>query len=151
MRVEFRQQPARLEQFQQHHVAHAEAERGQVHFAAADELDEVVVASAAGDGAELALAVERLEHDAGVIGQAANDAIINLHEIAAGRARRVLQDAFQFRRRLAGFDEFVHVGEGKAERGQFFLAFLPAASRSSLSMIWKKSYSLRVVSPAAVA
>jgi len=48
------QQLARFEQFEQDDVAHAEAERGQVHFAAADEFDEIVVTSAAGDGAEFA-------------------------------------------------------------------------------------------------
>jgi len=35
-----------LEQFQQHDVAHAKAEGGEVDLAAADELDEVIVAAA---------------------------------------------------------------------------------------------------------
>ena len=48
-RVKFRQQPARAQQLDQDDIAHAEAECGQVHLAAADELDEVIVASAAGD------------------------------------------------------------------------------------------------------
>ncbi len=67
--IEFRQQPSRLEKFQKHHVAHAETERGQIHPAAADELDEVVVATAAGNGAKLALDIKGFKDDAGVVGK----------------------------------------------------------------------------------
>src|SRR5581483_12169609 len=65
--VEFRQQPARFQKFEQHDVAHAEAERGQIHFAAADEFDEIVVTSTARNRAKFAFGVKRFEDDAGVI------------------------------------------------------------------------------------
>ena len=87
-------------------------------------LTQIVVTPAAGDGAKLALAVKGLEHHAGVIGQAANDLIINLHKIAQAARGEILQNAFQFRRRLAGFDELIDLGERRAERGQFLFAFL---------------------------
>ena len=52
-------------------VAEAEPDGGR--GLAADRGEEVVVAAAAEDGAELALRVERLEDDAGVVGEAADD------------------------------------------------------------------------------
>ena len=86
--VKFGQQAARLEQLQQDDVAHAKAQRREVSFAAADEVDQIVVSSAARNGAELALFVERLEDDAGVVGQPANDVIINLDKLPqAARAQ----------------------------------------------------------------
>ena len=122
--VELGQQPARLEQFEQHHVAHAEAERGQVHLSAADELDEIVVASAAGDGAELALAVERLEDDAGVVGEAADDVVVHLHEVTETARPEVVEHGLQLRRRLARGDERLHIVEREAELGELLAAHL---------------------------
>ena len=40
-------------------------------------------------------AIERLEHDAGVIREAANDVIIHLHEIAQAARGEIVQDGFQ--------------------------------------------------------
>src|SRR5690606_20367075 len=80
-RGEIGHEPARLEQLGEDDIAHTEAERGQVHAAAADELHEVIVAAAACNGAELAHAIERLEDNTGVIGESANDAVIDADEI----------------------------------------------------------------------
>ena len=59
------------QQLAEHDVAHAEAERGQID--AAERLQQLVVASAAADRAQLALRVEQLEDDAGVVRQPAHD------------------------------------------------------------------------------
>ena len=56
--IEFRQQPAFFEQFEQDDVAHAEAQRWQVYFARTKELDEIVVTAASGGGPEFALAIK---------------------------------------------------------------------------------------------
>ena len=103
--IEFRQQRPGFEQFQQHHVAHAEAQSRQVHFAAADEFDEVVVTASSGDGAKFPFAVERLEYDPGVIGQTPYDVVIDLDELMEPARSEVLQDHLQFGRGFSFLDE----------------------------------------------
>ena len=58
--IKLGEQIAGLEQFEEHDIAEAEAKRGEVDLAAADELDEIIVAAATGDGAEFSLAGRRL-------------------------------------------------------------------------------------------
>src|SRR5947207_1443244 len=120
--IELREQAALVEQLGQHHVPHAEAEAGQIRFAAGNEFDEVVVTTAAGDGAEFALFVERLEDRAGVVSQAANDIIVDLHEVSQTARRKVLEDGVEFGRRFRRGDERFHFLERKAKRLQFGVA-----------------------------
>jgi ABC-type amino acid transport substrate-binding protein len=88
---------AGAEQFGEDDVAHAEAEAGQIDAAMGDEFDEVIVAAAAGDGAELALAVEGLEDGAGVVGEAADDAVIDFDEGTETPGLEVIEDAIAVR------------------------------------------------------
>src|SRR5260221_9336891 len=117
--VEFWEQGAGLEQFEEDDVAEAEAERGEIHLAAADELDEVIVATAAGDGAEFALLIEGLEHDAGVISEAADDVVIHFDKVLEPTGGKILEDGFQFRGRSSGVNEGIDFIEGEAEFGEF--------------------------------
>lgn len=85
-------EPTILEQFGQHDIAHAETKRGQVVFTAGDELDEVVVSTAAGDGPEFAQLVERLVNRPCVVGQAADDSVVDFDEVAQAACLDVAED-----------------------------------------------------------
>ena len=76
------------DEVREHHVAHAEAERGQIDFAVAHQAEQLVVAAAAGQGALVFAAVEDLKDDAGVIGETADDRVVDLDEAAESRASR---------------------------------------------------------------
>ena len=81
-------QAAVPEQLAQHHVPHAESERGQVH--PTERLQQVVVPAAAADGAQLTPGIEQLEHRAGVVRQPAHDAEVQVDELAEPhRAKRL--------------------------------------------------------------
>ena len=71
-----------VDEIGQHHIAHAEAERGQVDFAVAHQAEQLVVAAAARERALVFAAIEDLENDAGVIGEPADDRVIDLDEPA---------------------------------------------------------------------
>src|SRR5262245_49683627 len=86
---EWRKKLSFPQEFKQNHVAHAKTECRQVDLAPAHELDQIVVASASGDGAELALPVERFEDDSGVVGQAANHVIIDFDVITETSCREI--------------------------------------------------------------
>ena len=90
-------------------------------------LTRLIVASAAGDGAELALGIERLEHHAGVIRQPANDVVIHFHKVAQPARGEIVQNALQFRRRLAGFDESALRRPKKNQARPVSFRSLPAA------------------------
>ena len=117
-----RQFSALLEQVGQHDVAHAESNGGQVHLAPADQLHEVVVATAAGDGAELAFAIERLEHHARVIGEPANDVVVHFDKLAQPAGGKLVDHGLQFFGRLAGLDEVGHRVERDADFGKLLRA-----------------------------
>src|ERR1044071_3100113 len=71
-----RQQAALLQQLPQNHVAHPEAQRGQVY--PSDPLQQIVVATPAADGAQRSLGIEQLEYRPGVVGEAAHDGEIEV-------------------------------------------------------------------------
>src|SRR5882724_3034050 len=121
--VKFRQLAARFEQFEQHDVAHAESERGQVHFAAADEFDEIIVTSATSDGAKFALNIKCFKYDARVIGKAANDFVIYFYKITKAARGEILQNGFQFGSWFAGLNKLIHFSQRRSKRRQFFFRF----------------------------
>ena len=69
------------------------------------QLDQIVVTSAARDGAKFAFAIEGFENDAGVIGQAANDLVIHFDELAQAARGQILENRLQFGRGFARLDE----------------------------------------------
>ena len=71
-----------VEQLTKHNVAHRESERRHGNGTIAQVPDQVVVASAAGNGTEFSGAIENLEDDPGVIGEATNDSNIDIDELA---------------------------------------------------------------------
>jgi hypothetical protein len=102
---------AEFDQLGEGDVAHAEAEGGEVEAAIAHEADEVVIPAATGDGAEGVAAVEDLEDDAGVVGEAADDGGIELVE--GGHAAGV---------KIGGEGvEFIEVAAGIGDEGAYFL------------------------------
>src|SRR5712664_3394251 len=103
--IKLRQKPACFEQFEQHNIAHSKAERRQVDFAAADEFDEVVVSATAANGAELAFAIESFKDNTGVIGQAANDMIVDFDEVIEPASSQVVENRLQLRGWLAFLDK----------------------------------------------
>src|SRR5207247_2361884 len=62
-------------------IAHAEAERWQIDFAVAHQAEQLVVAPAASECAFVFAAIEDLEDDAGVIGEAADDGKIDINKV----------------------------------------------------------------------
>src|ERR1043166_892704 len=122
--IKLREKPACLEQFEQDNVTHAEAKSREVHFAATDQLDEIIIASAAGDGAQLAFAVKCLKHHARIVGQPANNVIINRHKILQPARSEVVQNKFQFSSRLAFLNKGRDFLGGKTQRDQFGAALL---------------------------
>ena len=123
--VEFGQKAACSEKFEEDDVAHAKAEGGEVCLSAADEFDEVVVTAAAGNGAEFAFFVEGLKNHAGVVGQPADDVIINFDKSRRGRARfKIIDNEFQFGGWLLRRDELIDFIERETERGEGLGAFL---------------------------
>ena len=79
-----------LQQLAEHHVAHAEAECGKID--AAEIVQQRVVAPAAADRAELALGVEQLEHDAGVVREAAHDGEVDVDPVPDAERLQVRRD-----------------------------------------------------------
>jgi hypothetical protein len=75
-----RHQAAILQQFAEHHVAHAKTERRQVH--AAKVLEQIVVPAAAADRAQFATRVEQLKHDARVVRETAHDREVHVDPVA---------------------------------------------------------------------
>ena len=120
--VKGREQAADFEQFEEHDIPETETQRGEVHLAAADEFYQVVVAPAAGDGAELALFVERFKHHASVIGEAANDLIIHFDVIPQAARGEVVEDAPEFHGRFARLDEGGDFVEIETQLGELFAA-----------------------------
>ncbi len=100
-----------LQKFSEHDVPHPEAQRGQI--GTPERLQQPVVAAAAADRPELFCAVEQLEHDAGVVGQPADDREIDLNEIAETHCRERLDRGAQ---RLPGFFPALHFGERVRDR-----------------------------------
>ena len=68
-----------LEDFTEHNIAHAEAEGGEVDIA--EIFEQIVVASAPGDGAEFAGAIKDFEDDTGVISEATDDGVVAFYVI----------------------------------------------------------------------
>jgi hypothetical protein len=65
-------------QLAEHHVAHGEAERRHRSSAISQVADEIVVTPTPSDRSEFLRAIEYLEDNAGVVGEAAHDTRINL-------------------------------------------------------------------------
>ena len=97
---------------------------GNTHFAAAHQLDEIVVAPAAGYRPKLALPVERLKDDARVIGQAANDLVVNLHVVPQPPRLQVAHNGPQLRGGLAFLDEGGNGASREAHAAQLLVALL---------------------------
>src|SRR5207247_1069719 len=70
-----------VDQFPEDDIAHGETERGQRDRAVAQLPDQVVVTSAASDGAKFSGTVEHLKHDSRIISKTADDSDIDRHEI----------------------------------------------------------------------
>ncbi len=79
-RTKGRHEPALVEQEPHRHVADGETHRRQRRTT--QFFHQVVVAPAARDGAQLALAIKGLEHEARVVGQPAHHAEVHLHKLA---------------------------------------------------------------------
>ena len=120
-----------FQQFQKHHVAHPKTERWQVHFAAAEQFDQIVVTSAAGNRPKFAFSIKGFEDRPGVIGQPANNVIIDLHEILQPAVSEITENRLQFTRRLAAFDEW-----------RTSLKRKPTAQASYLSLRWIFAFQL---------
>ena len=146
--VKSRQQAARLEQLQQHHIAHAKPERGQGHFPAADELDEVVVAAAAGQRPEFALAVEGLKDDTRVVGQTADDAVIHPDKVAQSAGGEIVEDALQLSGGKPLFDERVDRCQGKTEGAEFLVALFGSLAFQLVHNLVERVFLCRVAAAA---
>ena len=80
----------------------------------------MVVAAATGNGAEFASLVECLVNRPGVVGQAADDSIVDLDEVAQPSCLDVADDGGEFVGRLAALDEVVYLIDRETDLGQFF-------------------------------
>ena len=98
-----------LENVAEDHVAHAEAEGGEVDVA--EIFEEGVVAAAAGDGAVFAGAIEDFPDDAGVVGEAADDGVV---------AFDVVVEAAVAEAGFDGVEAFAFGGGGVGEEGEDF-------------------------------
>ena len=88
---ELGQQITVLEQLGEDHIAHGEAGTGHVFFPSGNEAHKLVVTTASGDGAEFSVSVECLVNNTGVIGEAADDVVVDFHEIAEAAGLEVFQ------------------------------------------------------------
>ena len=79
------QLPLVRQQFGHHHIAEAQPDSGG--WPAAEVAEEVVIASAAEDRAELASGIERLEHDPGVVAEPAHHGDVELDAVSDAALR----------------------------------------------------------------
>ena len=78
----------------EHHVAHAESDSGDAF--ATELFGEAVVTASAGDGAHGFALVKHFEHDAGVVGEAANNAEVQVHAFAVACSGKRCEQVFDF-------------------------------------------------------
>ena len=81
-----------VDQFPEDDIAHGETERGQRDRAVAQLPDQVVVTSAARDGAKFSGTVEHLKHDSRIISKTADDSDIDGHKIRQAAHAQRIQD-----------------------------------------------------------
>ena len=97
-----RRKASLLEKKGEGHVADRKSHGGKLR--SAEFSDQVVIAAAAGQRPQLPLAVERLEHESRVVGEAPDDAEIDLHE-------------FRQPHRLKAAEELAPIGEARLDAG----------------------------------
>src|SRR5262249_10245459 len=78
--VEFWHELFLQQKISQNNVAHAETQRRKIHLPAGDQFDEIVVATAASDGTHGGAFGKSFENHAGVVGETANNAVVDLDE-----------------------------------------------------------------------
>ena len=120
-----------IEEIDEHDVAHAEAERGQVHLAVAHQREQPIVASAASEGALVLRAVEHLEDDARVVREPAHNRVVHFDKRAEPARLHVGDDRCEFRggflaaheceQRPGSHPEFLQRGGGLLRRSAFGL------------------------------
>ena len=76
--------------------------------------------------------IKGLIHDAGVVGQSANDIVIDLHVIPQTTGREIIQHSLQFLGGFAGINEVPDLLQCETQRLKFFIT-LPGGVRSILS------------------
>src|SRR5439155_21372131 len=84
-----------VDQFAENDVAHCKTKRRQRKRAIAELRNQIIVASAASDGAEFPGTIEHLEHDSGVIGKPTNDSHIEPQEIGETASTQTLNELLQ--------------------------------------------------------
>ena len=68
--------------------------------------------------------IKGLIHDAGVVGQSANDIVIDLHVIPQTPGREIIQHSLQFLRGFAGINEVPDLLQRETQRLKFFITLL---------------------------
>ena len=111
-----------LDQFTENDIAHREADGRQRDGAIAELMNEVVVATATGDRAELSRPIESLKNNAGIIGEPAHDREIDFDEFGQAALRQVAHQLIELFAPSASVENFENwIGQ----RSQTFSRFLP--------------------------
>ncbi len=99
------------QQLGQYDVTHAKPQGGHVH--ARDHLQQVVIAAASADGAQLLSGIPQLEDDTGIVGETADDREVHIHVVGHTQVFQMPQVGGEFGDPLA---DARHVSERPAER-----------------------------------
>jgi len=82
-----------IDELSQNDVAHGKTDRRQRKRPVAEMVDQIIVASAPGERAQLSATIERFEDSARVIGKAAHDSEVNFDELGQAPSAKTIDQA----------------------------------------------------------